>query len=288
MDAATFATFSLNGSSALYTNRTACVDALVASRTSRASASPPAPPSRWQVCGAARTPTSWQWSTTASTSRSVSVANRFTATTGVMPSVWSIFRWASRFAKPVRRAFRSSRVRSFFFTPPWCLSARTLTTRTAASGRSPLCRHTRSTNFSPPRSEPNPASVRRDDVPQLAVVHVEAPREQDAGRIQVERVPVEEVRVHDRRDQVVRGADRVDVSREVEVDLLHGEDLGLAAARGPSFRPEDGPERRLSDRDDRPRADAVQRLAQPHRRPCPPFPLAARRRAGRRHDAPPP
>src|SRR2546427_832539 len=84
------------------------------------------------------------------------------------------------------------------------------------------------------------AAETRDDVPQLAVVHVEAPREQDAGRIQVERVAVEEVRIHDRRDQVVRGADRMDVTCEMEVDLFHRKDLGVTASCGPAFRPEHG------------------------------------------------
>src|SRR5207245_9893812 len=57
------------------------------------------------------------------------------------------------------------------------------------------------------------------DVTQLAVVHGEAPWEQDARRVEVERVPVEEMRVHHRGDQVVRGAGGVDVSREMEVDV---------------------------------------------------------------------
>ncbi len=43
--------------------------------------------------------------------------------------------------------------------PPWYFMARTVATITVALGRSPLLRHLMSTNFSAPRSAPNPASV---------------------------------------------------------------------------------------------------------------------------------
>src|SRR5947199_1460133 len=120
----------------------------------------------------------------------------------------------------------------------------------------------------------------RHDVPQLAVVHVEAPREQDAGRVDVELVPVEDVRVQDRRDQVVRRADGVDVPGEVEVDLLHRQDLGPPASRRAAFRPEDRPEGRLADGDDPLRAEAVQGLAEADRGQRLSLPVAGRGRAG--------
>ena len=120
----------------------------------------------------------------------------------------------------------------------------------------------------------------RHDVPELAVVHVEAPREQDAGRIDVDLVPVEDVRVQDRGDQVVRRSDGVDVPREVEVDLLHRQDLGPAASGRAAFRPEDRPEGRLADGDDPFRAEAVQGLAEADRGQGLPLPVAGRGRAG--------
>ena len=49
--------------------------------------------------------------------------------------------------------------RSASATPPWYFSARTVATTTATSGRRPDLRHLMSTNFSAPRSAPNPASV---------------------------------------------------------------------------------------------------------------------------------
>jgi len=93
---------------------------------------------------------------------------------------------------------------------------------------------------------------------------------------------MEQVRIQDRGDQVVRGADRMDISREMEVDLFHRKDLGVTASRRPAFRPEHGSEGRLADRDDRLRADPVQRLAQADRRQGLAFPVAGR--CGARHE----
>ena len=60
---------------------------------------------------------------------------------------------------PASTAPRSSPPRSARATPPWYFSARTVATTTATSGRRPDLRHLMSTNFSAPRSAPNPASV---------------------------------------------------------------------------------------------------------------------------------
>ncbi len=68
------------------------------------------------------------------------------------------------------------------------------------------------------------------------------------------------------REQVVRGGDRVHVTREVQVQPLHGHDLAVAAAGGAAFDAERRAHRRLADRDDRLAADARQRLAEPDRR----------------------
>src|SRR5438132_5909606 len=120
----------------------------------------------------------------------------------------------------------------------------------------------------------------RDDVAQLAVVHVEAPREQDPRGIDVQLVPVEDVRVQDRGDQIVRGADRVDVAREVQVDLLHREDLGSASARRPALRAEHGPEGGLTDRDEALRPEAIQGLPESDRGEGLPLSLSGRGGAG--------
>ena len=104
------------------------------------------------------------------------------------------------------------------------------------------------------------------DVAQRAVVHVEAAAPGDRQRVDVEVVAVHQVRVEHRRQQVVRGADRVDVAGEVEVQLLHRHDLRVAAARAAALDPEDGAEGRLAQRDRRTRADPAERLGEADRR----------------------
>ena len=60
---------------------------------------------------------------------------------------------------PFSSAARFSLLSALRSTPPWYLSARMVATITHASGRRPDLRHLMSTNFSAPRSAPNPASV---------------------------------------------------------------------------------------------------------------------------------
>ena len=64
------------------------------------------------------------------------------------------------------------------------------------------------------------------------------PRPEDVVGVDAELVAVVDVVVDERRGEVVRGADRVDVAREVEVEVLHRDDLGVAAARGAALDPE--------------------------------------------------
>ena len=66
--------------------------------------------------------------------------------------------------------------------------------------------------------------------------------------------------------QIVRQAHRVEVSREVEVDVLHRDDLRMAAAGGPAFGPEARPERWLAQADDRLFADRIEAVAEADRR----------------------
>ena len=77
-----------------------------------------------------------------------------------------------------------------------------------------------------------------DDVAERAVVHVEAAAPGDGERVDAELVAVEDVRVDQRREQVVRRRDRVQVAREVEVQVLHRHHLRVAATRCPALDPE--------------------------------------------------
>jgi len=73
---------------------------------------------------------------------------------------------------------------------------------------------------------------------------------------------VEDVRLEDRREQVVRRADRVDVAGEVEIQVLHRQDLRVPAAGRTALDPEDRPDRGLAQAEDRPPADRPESLRQ--------------------------
>ena len=85
-----------------------------------------------------------------------------------------------------------------------------------------------------------------DDVAQRAVVDVHAAAPADRERVDAEHVAVQQVRLEHRGEQVVRGADRVDVAGEVEVHVLHRHDLGVAAAGSAALDPEHRAERGLA------------------------------------------
>src|SRR5699024_11635097 len=65
---------------------------------------------------------------------------------------------------------------------------------------------------------------------ELPVIHIHAALPGDAARVDVQRVALLDGVVDHGRQQVVGGADGVDVAGEVEVDVLHRHDLGVAAA----------------------------------------------------------
>ena len=121
-----------------------------------------------------------------------------------------------------------------------------------------------------------------DDVAQRPVADVDDARPQDPVRVDAERVLVVEAVVDERAGEVVRRADRVDVAGQVEVEVLHRDDLAVAAAGGAALDPEHRPERRLADVDRRPLADVVEALGEADRRRR--LALAERRRGDRRDD----
>ena len=77
------------------------------------------------------------------------------------------------------------------------------------------------------------------DLAQGAVVHVEASPPGDRARVDAELVPVLKMRVDHCSEQVVRGADGVDVACEVEVDELGRHDLRTPAAGATALDAED-------------------------------------------------
>ena len=112
------------------------------------------------------------------------------------------------------------------------------------------------------RGKPLPAAKADDDFAKRAVVHVEHAPPGDAPLIEAERVAPVHVIVDHRGEQVVRRCDGVEVAGEVQVDLLHGRDLGAAPAGRAALDPEARPERRLAQADDRLPADTVERVAE--------------------------
>ena len=121
-----------------------------------------------------------------------------------------------------------------------------------------------------------------DDVAQGTVVDVEHAPPGDVADVDAELVAVVQVVVDHRREQVVGGRDGVEVAGEVEVEPLHRDDLAVAATGRTALDPERRPHRRLTQRDDRPLAEAVQRLREPDRGRG--LALAERRRRHRRDD----
>ena len=94
-----------------------------------------------------------------SCSFSVSVSNAFKVTTIGTPNFWRFSICFSRLQIPFFSASRFSATSSVFGTPPLYFKARTVATKTTASGFNPAIRHLISINFSAPRSAPKPASV---------------------------------------------------------------------------------------------------------------------------------
>ena len=90
------------------------------------------------------------------------------ATTGSMPKPRTIDRCLNMLEAPARTSSRfssnmaggSSLPETMRYLPEWAFRARTVTTRTAASGRIPDTEHLRSKKRSKPMSAPKPASVR--------------------------------------------------------------------------------------------------------------------------------
>jgi hypothetical protein len=120
------------------------------------------------------------------------------------------------------------------------------------------------------------------DLPQAAVVHVDHALPEDAADVDVQRVPVVDVVVNGSGKQVVRQGNGGEVSREVQVDLLHGDHLRIPAASGAALHAEHGPEAGLAQGDHGLPADMVQRVAQAHRGGGLAF--ASRRRADGSHE----
>ena len=86
-------------------------------------------------------------------------------------------------------------------------------------------------------------------VAQRAVVHVQHTAPNEPAHVQAQLVTLLEMIVDHRGEQVVRRGDGVNIPREVQVDVLHGDDLRVAAARRAALDAKAGAQRRLAQAD---------------------------------------
>ena len=112
---------------------------------------------------------------------------------------------------------------------------------------------------------------------QLAVVHIHAALPGDAPRVDVQRVALLDGVVDHGGQQVVGGADGVDVAGKVQVDVFHRHDLRIAAAGRAALDAEHRAQRRLAQAQHRLFAQGVHGVGQADARRG--LALAGRRRA---------
>ena len=96
------------------------------------------------------------------------------------------------------------------------------------------------------------------DLPQRPIVQVDHPGPGDVVGVDVEFVTLEEMVVEHGRAQIVGRGDGVDIAGEVEVDVLHRHDLGIAAPGRPALDAEARAEGWLAQRGDSLLADLVE------------------------------
>lgn len=69
---------------------------------------------------------------------------------------------------------------------------------------------------------------------------------------------MEHVVINEGRQQIVAGANRVRVARQMQIDILHGDNLSPTTPRAAAFDAEDRSERWLTERDDGPPANSIE------------------------------
>ena len=128
-----------------------------------------------------------------------------------------------------------------------------------------------------------PAAQPDDHVSQRSVADVDDARPGNRVGVDAQRVLVMDAVVQERGGQIVRRSNRVVVAGQVEIEVLHRNDLAVATAGRPALDAEDRSERRLADRRRGLPTDSVQALRQADRGGG--LALAQRRRVdGRDHD----
>ncbi len=100
------------------------------------------------------------------------------------------------------------------------------------------------------------------DEAQLAVIHIHAALPGDAAGVNVQRVALLDGVVDHGSQQVVCGADGVNIAGKVQVDIFHGHNLGVTAARSAALYTEHGPKGGLTQAEHRLFTHGVQGVRQ--------------------------
>ena len=85
-----------------------------------------------------------------------------------------------------------------------------------------------------------------DDLTQSTVVHIHTSFEKDTSFVETKRIALVDRVVYQRTKQVVSRRDSVHIACEMQVDVLHWNDLCISAACGTALDAENGSERRLT------------------------------------------
>ena len=104
-----------------------------------------------------------------------------------------------------------------------------------------------------------------DNVTELTVIHIDSTLPGDLFRIDAEGVALLNVVVQHGSQQIVGGTDGVEITGEMEIDVLHGDNLGIAASGCSALDAENRTERGLTKRDDRILADLAQTVGKTDR-----------------------
>ena len=78
------------------------------------------------------------------------------------------------------------------------------------------------------------------EIAQCPIVHVHHSGPGDSARVDIQAVPMVNMIIDRRRKKIVRQPNRMKVSREMEIDLLHGKYLGIATTGRATLEPKAG------------------------------------------------
>lgn len=109
------------------------------------------------------------------------------------------------------------------------------------------------------------ATKRTDDGAQCAIVHVHHPAPDNAANVDAQFVAPVDVVLDQGCEQVVGRGDGVEVTGEMQVDVFHRDDLGIAATGCAALHAETRAERRFTQADHRVLADPVETVAKTDR-----------------------